>query len=87
MLRKKKQEGFVVPYGTDLLLEPYGFATIQIFYNVTHKNQLPYGGGLLILLYGIYPFILPGFATAGVRSRLGHGRIHALRHGTGGGYH
>ena len=37
-IRKKKREGFVVPYGTDLLLEPYGFATIQIFYNVNHKS-------------------------------------------------
>ena len=27
-VRKKKREGFVVPYGMDLLLEPYGFATI-----------------------------------------------------------
>ena len=47
--RKKKREGFVVPYGTDLLLEPYGFATIQFFYNANHKNQLPYGSGLLLL--------------------------------------
>ena len=39
-IRKKKREGFVVPYGTDLLLEPYGFATIQlqIFFSVNHKN-------------------------------------------------
>ena len=40
--RKKKREGFAVPYGTDLLLEPYGFATLQIVYNVNHK-KLPYG--------------------------------------------
>ena len=44
---KKKREGYAAPYGTDLLLEPYGFATIQVFYNVNHKNQLPYGSGLL----------------------------------------
>ena len=50
--RKKKREGYAVPYGTDLLLEPYGFATIQVFYNVNHKNQLPYGSGLLLLPYG-----------------------------------
>jgi hypothetical protein len=36
--RKKKREGSAVPYGTDLLLEPYRFATVQIFYNVNHKN-------------------------------------------------
>jgi hypothetical protein len=36
--RKKKREGFAVPYDTDLLLEPYIFATIQIFYNVNHKS-------------------------------------------------
>ena len=50
--RKKKREGFAVPYGTDLLLEPYGFATILFFYNANHKNQLPYGSGLLLLPYG-----------------------------------
>ena len=42
----------MVPYGTDSLLEPYGFATIQFFYNVNHKNQLPYGSGFLLLPYG-----------------------------------
>ena len=36
--RKKKREGFAVPYGTDLLFDPRGFATIQIFYNVNNKN-------------------------------------------------
>ena len=28
----------MVPYGTDLLLEPYGFATIQFFYNANKKT-------------------------------------------------
>ena len=42
----------MVPYGTDLLLEPYGFATIQVFYNVNDKNRLLYGSGLLLLPYG-----------------------------------
>ena len=50
--RKKKREGYAVPYGTDLNLEPYGFAIMQIIYSVNHQNQLPYGSGMLLLPYG-----------------------------------
>jgi hypothetical protein len=37
--RKKKREGLAVLYGTGLLLEPHGLATIQIFYDANHKKQ------------------------------------------------
>ena len=57
--RKKKREGFAVPYGTDLLLEPYGFATIQILYNVSHKTSPRAGADCSYSRTGMYPFLLP----------------------------